>query len=108
MLDSGASISVLGKGSVEFLRDNNLKFQHLASYVETTDGSSNKVIGYVRLPVCVKDITRIITFCVVPSFKSSVYLGIDFWKEFDMFPSLAVDEISSVVSECDGGVKSIN
>lgn len=94
LLDSGASVSVLGSGSLEFLKENNIKYQKMFSFVETADGNNNKVEGYVKLPIKIGQTIETILFCIVPILKGKIYLGIDFFKKFNLIPRFKIGEIS--------------
>lgn len=94
LLDTGASVSVLGKGSIEMLEELNLKYHKLGKFLETADGTENKIEGYINLSVEVNGKIENILFCIVPSLKCKVYLGIDFFKKFGIFPNLDLSEIS--------------
>lgn len=95
LLDSGASVSVLGKGALEFLEREGLKFRKMFSHIKTADGTSNQIVGYINLPVKIESRSENILFCIVPSLKESVYLGIDFWRIFEIIPKLVIDELES-------------
>lgn len=99
LLDSGASISVLGKGSLEFIKDAGLKMHRLDSHITTADGTEVQIAGYINLPVTIESKTESILFSVVPDLKEKIYLGIDFWCKFGIFPSLVINEISSSLNE---------
>lgn len=96
LLDSGATISVLGQGSLDLLKLNSVQFKKLHSVVRTADGTPNAVLGYISIPVKFKSIEKNVTFFIVPSLKERMYLGIDFWDHFRIFPYF-VGEISHIV-----------
>lgn len=65
----------------------------MRSFVRTADGTPNEVLGYLELSITFNSITDVLKFCVVPSLKEEVYLGIDFWNKFKIIP-FALDEIT--------------
>ena len=88
LLDSGASLSVLGKGSEKFISDIGATVTKCDSTIQTADGSMNRIIGCVTLPVSYMGSTELLKFCIVPSLQSEVYLGVDFWKIFKIAPQI--------------------
>lgn len=87
LLDSGAAVSCLGAD----LADSIIKQKQLKMYpmhLQTADGRSQAVFGNVSLEVEFKNKIEIIKFYIVPSLTQNVILGIDFWKLFDVAPSL--------------------
>lgn len=95
LLDSGASVSILGKGSLEFLEEANLKYHRLRSYVRTADGTANEIVGYVDIEMSYNSRKKLVNFCICPSLQGEVYLGIDFWRSFNVVP-MAIDVISDI------------
>lgn len=47
-MDNGATISVLGNGSIEFLKEYNHKFHYVWASINTADSTSNRVEGYIK------------------------------------------------------------
>lgn len=95
LLDSGASVSILGKNSIEFLESSGLKWNRIRSYVKTADGTPNEVLGYVTIPLTYNNIQEFIRLCVVPSLSEELYLGMDFWEKFGVIPYI-ISELKSV------------
>ena len=94
LLDSGASVSVLGKNCLKFLEKHNILIKPFRSSISTADGSSQNIVGFCNLPVLYKNVIRNVEFYIVPTLKQVVYLGINFWKTFAIAPDIfAVDEI---------------
>lgn len=92
LLDSGASVSCLGKGGVERVASFNLKIKPIKTAVRTADGASQQVSGYVDAPVTLYEKTKLIRLYLIPSLSQDLYLGIDFWKLFGIEPTF-VSEI---------------
>lgn len=85
LLDSGASISVLGKGCNDLLKKLKIEFTPIFSSLKTADGGCQRVIGFAEIPVTFKNVTRNILFYLSPTLQQPVYLGINFWKLFDIY-----------------------
>lgn len=84
LLDTGASVSVFGRGMECFL--GNLD-PHLFSLegvpkVTVADGNIQQVGGSITIPVVFGDRTRDITFVIVPAISHPIILGSDFCREF--------------------------
>lgn len=95
LLDSGASVSVLGKNCLEFIEKNNIKIRPFSSHVSTADGSRKNVLGHCKLPITFKNVTQDINFYMVPSLAQDVYLGVDFWSLFALAPNI-IPQIASI------------
>lgn len=93
LLDSGASISLLGHECDKLLSNLGVKYKKLNSNVKTADGSRNKIIGYVDCPIEFNDRNKIIRFYLAPTLEGKMYLGVDFWREFSLAPEF-VSELS--------------
>ena len=92
LMDSGASISVLGTGSVEFLEKHDIQFKPVNSSVKTASGSSLAVLGKISTSVTWKNQTKSITLFIAPGLRQNLYLGFDFFKLFGLDQFL-VDEL---------------
>lgn len=90
LLDSGATISALGSGSLDFLQKHNISFNKFSQNrsVKTADGKNQEIVGLIRCPIKYKNIVKEVTLYIVPSLKQSLYLGINFWKLFNLAPEL--------------------
>lgn len=96
LLDSGATISVLGKGALDLLKESKTPFSKCNSLVKTASGEPQTIIGKLSCPVTYKETTKKITFFIAPTLSQEIYLGVNFWKEFELAPQLFghVSEIS--------------
>lgn len=88
LLDSGASVSCFGGSVYNFFLSLGFKLNKLDSYVTTADGKRQDIIGTIRVLVLYNNIKKYIKFFVIPSLSSSIVLGVDFWKQFDVAPQL--------------------
>lgn len=89
ILDSGANCCVLGANShLQFL-ELGYKIKQISSKTaHTVDGTSQKIIGTLDLPVTLDNITKTISFLIIPSFEPNIILGFDFWLKFDLAKDL--------------------
>lgn len=94
LLDSGASISCLGHGAMEFVDKHSLKVKPIASEIKTADGASQRIVGYTDVAASYAGETKLLRLYLVPSLSQSLYLGIDFWKLFGIWPT-KIEEISA-------------
>ena len=95
LLDSGASVSLLGKDCSELVANINAKIMPFLSNIRTAGGNNFSVIGKIVVPVKYEDKCRQITFYLCPDLIQRADLGVDFWKIFELAPDIfKVDEIS--------------
>ncbi|XP_043063215.1 uncharacterized protein LOC122319687 [Drosophila yakuba] len=88
LLDTGASINVLGKGSREMLEELGVRMDKYTSIVRTAAGEDRSLIGRVHVPVEFKGVEKVLTFYVCPYLEQELYLGIDFWRKFALAPAI--------------------
>ncbi|XP_043659593.1 uncharacterized protein LOC122624186 [Drosophila teissieri] len=88
LLDTGASINVLGKGSREMLKELGVRMDKYTSIVRTAAGEDRSIIGRVHVPVKFKGVEKVLTFYVCPYREQELYLGIDFWRKFALAPAI--------------------
>lgn len=95
LLDSGASISCLGQNSLHRVEQLGLKMKKIYQTVHTADGSAQTVLGFVDVCLEFKGKSRTVRLYIIPSLKQELYLGIDFWREFGLAPTM-IEEIDGV------------
>ncbi|KAH8241713.1 hypothetical protein KR032_004501, partial [Drosophila birchii] len=88
LLDTGASVNVLGKGSRELLEEIGVRMEKYLSVVKTAAGEDRSIIGRVHVPVQFKGAEKVLTFYVCPYLEQAMYLGIDFWRRFALAPDI--------------------
>lgn len=81
MLDSGANISVIGRGG-EYLLKQASRRTSTATLIKTADGTMHVPNEVVDLSLTFMGKTRKILFHVLPSIQRPVILGINFWNAF--------------------------
>lgn len=93
LLDSGASRTVLGDGYEKSFPNLKVNSCGLDS-VATAGGEKHKIIGVVEVPFQLGNEFQIVPTLLVPSIKSSLILGVDFWRKFRIRPQIFLDSIS--------------
>lgn len=101
LLDSGASLSVLGRNSLNFLQSINKSFLKIHSMVSTSDGTKQPVVGVVHLLAKYNSIEQLHKFFIVPTLSQELYLGFDFWRAFNIAPELHNINISELNIDLD-------
>lgn len=94
LLDSGASISCLGRNAMQRIEQLGLTMKPINQSVHTADGSSQSVLGFVEPKVSFKDRVEKIRLFVIPSLTQELYLGVDFWRKFELAPDI-IGELTS-------------
>lgn len=95
LLDSGANVSVLGQNCLEFLQRNNIPYRPVKSSLSIANGSRQNVLGFCKLPICFKNVTKDIVFYLVPTLGQEAYFGTNFWREFALAPDI-IPTVSSL------------
>lgn len=88
LLATGASISCIGS---DLATENFQKFRNFSrcnSSVKTADGALQKVIGWISVNLTFKEKACPINLFIIPSLSHRLILGIDFWKKFNLLPSV--------------------
>jgi hypothetical protein len=90
LLDSGASMSILGSSAGDIFIRSGVKLNpsEEVDFVSTANDSQARVLGYLNLPVTLNNITRVIKFFVIPDVTTPVIFGVDFWKAFNLAPKI--------------------
>ncbi|KAJ8967729.1 hypothetical protein NQ314_002675, partial [Rhamnusium bicolor] len=90
LLDSGASRTVIGSsGWAKFQELKlDLKLEKNISLITVANGSSCDVLGVVQLPIKLDNKIRLIKAVVVLGISDNIILGVDFWKDMNILPSL--------------------
>lgn len=85
LLDTGASHSVFGGKGQGLVDKFGLEILHYGeSNVTTADGVSQKIAGYVNLPVRIGEHFKVMEVLLVPSLSHGLILGSDFCKLFNV------------------------
>lgn len=100
LLDSGATISVLGLNSIEFLGKHGMEMSAFRSEVRTAGGLKVPFIGKIHTNITFNGRTEPISIYVSPGLSQKLYLGFNFWKMFGLDAALKV-EVSEISSKND-------
>lgn len=68
-------LNLLKSLKIKIIRTNN-------SSIYTADNTVHKATGYCDIPIVFKNQTQVISFLIVPSLKTNIILGVDFWDRF--------------------------
>jgi hypothetical protein len=100
LLDSGASISCISGILAAQLIEGKIiaKINKVASVIKTADGKPQKIIGSVTTEVKFNGASKELSLLIVPSLKQNLYLGIDFWRAFNIVPQVKNFNICSLDS----------
>ncbi|KAM8701682.1 hypothetical protein ACLKA7_000915 [Drosophila subpalustris] len=100
LLDTGASVSLLGAGGPELIEQLGLKMTPSTTTVQAAGGTQHRIIGKINATIKFANKERFLTLYVCPSLQQSLYLGIDFWRKFGLAPSIVgVEALDQVESE---------
>ncbi|EDW38656.1 GL15379 [Drosophila persimilis] len=100
LLDTGASVCCIGGHLAKDVMEKT-EYKRLSATGKTADGKSQDIIGRLTTEVSYRGESKKITFFLVPSLSGDLYLGIDFWKAFNLLPVSLLSEQLSVVSLSD-------
>lgn len=82
LLDTGATVSVIGKRGLPLLQAATVPIQPANCDVYTADGTSQSVLGSVVLSIGLNGVYKDMSVLVVPSMKHPLVLGVDFCRQF--------------------------
>lgn len=96
LLDTGASVTLLGRNSEKLVDEwSDLVSPYLAE-VKTAGGQNFNIIGKVELMVEFNGRKENILFYICPNLQQEAYLGVNFWKSFELAPEIfGVDELNT-------------
>ena len=84
MLDSGANISLLGKGCEKLISVAGLRFQTSPSLISTANGAKERILGYITVKIQFNNQQKPLRLFLAPNLSQPLYLGIDFFKLFNI------------------------
>ncbi|XP_043661776.1 uncharacterized protein LOC122625787 [Drosophila teissieri] len=91
-LDTGASVSVLGRDCRELVEALGSPVQPYFSVVRTASGEDRSfiiiIIGRLDLTVDYRGVKRTISFYLCPYLEQAAYFGIDFWRVVGLEPAV--------------------
>lgn len=104
LLDSGSVVSILGNNAhnLLLLKHNLTLITDQKITVTAAGGQKISSQGYILLPLLFEGQLKVIKTHVIPEIDTTLILGIDFWKEFQILPKhltsihyLSAHEVSS-------------
>ncbi|KAL7724235.1 hypothetical protein ACLKA6_004606 [Drosophila palustris] len=98
LLDSGASVSLLGRGCRELAEELDLPVKPYVSIVRTASGEDRSIIGRMVVPVEYKGEIREVEMYLCPYLEQTAYLGIDFWRIFGIAPEVVGSKVPVVAA----------
>ncbi|XP_041451796.1 uncharacterized protein K02A2.6-like [Drosophila obscura] len=100
LLDTGASVSLLGRGGKELIDELELKLQESTkSSVQTAGGTPHQILGHVTALMTYGGQKHTMELFLCPSLKQPLYLGVDFWQKFGLAPQIVSREQGEEVAE---------
>lgn len=95
LLDSGATVSLLGKQCREIAEELNLQIFPYVSAISTASGQRHRILGKIIVNIEYKDKTREIILYLCPDLQQDLYLGTDFWRLFEIAPEIfSLEEVN--------------
>lgn len=93
LLDSGASVTVVGYSGWKVLQNLGLKLEtEQQTNCRVANGQNCTAIGYCAVPFILRDKLRVMKVLVVPELPHTLILGADFWKAMGIVPDLRHSE----------------
>lgn len=85
-------MTVFGNGFEKYIK--NLRINpSVIECVKTAGGENQPVIGSVLVPFKVEKESHLIETLIIPSIKSELVLGVDFWRCFKIRPQIYIDSM---------------
>lgn len=98
LLDSGSSVTILGKGSLSFLKDVEQEFIPMNAIIRVANNKASDIVGKIRCNIKFRGKEKLLTVLVSPNLSQALYLGTDFFKAFglakDLYGENELNEIS--------------
>lgn len=90
LLDSGANRSVIGRKGWDKLSKLDIPLhQSFWRNVRVANGQTSPVLGVVEVTISFENISRVVSFVVVPDLPHEIILGMDFWRLFGVRPDVS-------------------
>lgn len=88
LLDSGASITVLGRDADKLIAKWKVKPKPIRILLKTADGKFHSCRKMAKLPIRFAGEKRYIRVFIAPNIDHDIVLGIDFWDAFGIRPAI--------------------
>lgn len=104
LLDSGSSLNIVGSNAhLEVIKRGFIMENCKPFHVISANGVKSFCIGVLRLPITIRNITKLCDFYVIPAIEIPLILGIHIWDKFGLLPAdikRLRSSDSSVVNSC--------
>lgn len=98
LMDTGASISCLGKEALQTLHQCKMKWkEYSGGRIHTASGHSQEIIGFVDTEIEFRGEIKKIRLFIIPSLTNKLYLGVDFWIKSNILPK--IEEVDHHIEE---------
>lgn len=87
LLDTGASITAIGKDLAKKYIEQKMPYVPFYSHCKTADGQKQQIVGRFKTKIIFNNIEKPIEIYIIPSLSQSLYLGIDFWRLYNLIPN---------------------
>lgn len=88
LLDSGATVSLLGKNCREVVEELGMEIKPCASNVSTASGGVHRILGHIVVNMEYNRKNSQLKLFLCPDLDQELYLGADFWERFKIAPEL--------------------
>lgn len=88
LLDSGANISILGKGSDKFIENKTINWRAAKTRIRTADGTAHWVKRIAKIPISLAGKEIEVDFHLLPTIAKPLILGTNFWQAFNIRPTI--------------------
>lgn len=96
LLDSGATVSLLGRHCRELVEELGLEIYPYFSNVSTASGQRHRILGKIVVDIEYNNRINKINLFLCPDLSQELYLGTDFWRVFDIAPQIfPVEEVNA-------------
>lgn len=100
LLDSGASVTILGKGCYTLVNKLKLSLIPVRVNVSTADGTLQRVSHYVKIPYKFNNEIHRVDTLLSESINKRLIIGTNFWKKFRL-KITQIDALDDVYTYCD-------
>ena len=95
LLDTGATVCLLGKNCRENVEKLGLEVRRHFSSVKTAGGENFTIVGRVQVKVQYNGVEKELEFYLCPYLQQEMYLGINFWRLFNLAPEIIGPEVNN-------------
>lgn len=87
LIDSGAERTIGGKVLIDHVKEWGWPMEKYSGCIVTVDGTSHQPMGEMNLEVKCWSRTKNMIIILLPVIANELILGMDFWNEFQLFPT---------------------